>query len=273
MDTAADVIELFSVADPQRAAELAARLNALNAGRQQAEAAVLREILEGLPEGLPDGTTALVAAGEDWHRGVLGIVASRLVERFHRPTLVVSIAGEEGVAYGSGRSIRPFHLLEALESMSDLFLRFGGHRQAAGFSLPAGRVEELRRRLQQFAASRLTPQDFIPEIHIDADLSFSEITDEKLSALEALEPHGFGNPEPVFAAAGLTLSSQPRIVKEKHLKVVLRQQTRSMSAIGWHMAERAGGLNAGARLDAAFQVKPDGYWGGWSLELRDFVVK
>src|SRR5712692_1382178 len=126
MDTATDVIELFTVSDPQRAAELAAKLGDLNTDRQQTEAAIIEQILESLPDGVEPGAASLVVAGEGWHRGVLGIVASRLVERFYRPTLVISIDRADGVAHGSGRSIRGFHLLEALESISDLFLRYGG---------------------------------------------------------------------------------------------------------------------------------------------------
>lgn len=273
MATAADVIELFSVSDPERAAELAARLSGLNSDRQETEAAILEAALAALPDVLPAEQASLVAAGEGWHRGVIGIVASRLVERFYRPTLVVSIDPEAGEAHGSGRSIRGFHLLEALESMRDLFHRHGGHRQAAGFALPAERVGELRARFEQYARARLAPEDLVPELSIDADLSFSDITDQNLGALEKLEPYGMGNPEPVFAAAGLTVSSEPRIVKEKHLKLVLRQNGRTMTAMGWNMAARAGSLGAGTVLDASFTVEPDDYWGvGWRLVLKDLVI-
>ena len=273
MDTAADVIELFTVAAPARAGEIAEKLNGLNATRQQAEADIVEQALAAWPEGLPADQASVVAAGESWHRGVIGIVASRLVDRFHRPTLVVSIDPEEGVAYGSGRSIRGFHLLEALESMHGLFIRHGGHRQAAGFSLAAERVDELRRRFEEYARDRLTAEDFIPEIHIDADVSFAEITDENMALLGRLEPYGFGNPEPVFAALGVSVSSEPRVLKEKHLKLSLRQNGRTLGAVGWRMAEAAAGLTAGAVLDAAFTVEPDQYWGGWQLVLRDLIPR
>lgn len=271
MATASDVIELFSVSDAARATELAARLNGLNSDRQLTEASILENALGGLPEALPAEQFSLVAAGEGWHRGVIGIVASRLVERFHRPTLVVSIDLEEGVARGSGRSIRGFHLLEALESMKDLFHRHGGHRQAAGFELDAERVPELQARFEEYARSRLTSEDLMAELAIDADLAFADINDQNMAALERLEPYGMGNPEPVFASAGLTISSEPRAVKEKHLKLVLRHNGRTMSAMGWNMFGRAGTLGAGAVLDAAFTVEPDDYWGvGWRLVLKDF---
>ncbi len=275
MDTAATVIELFSIADPQRAAELAAALNSLNADRQQTEALVLEQILESLPDGPPAGTACLIASGEGWHRGVVGIVASRLVERFHRPALVVSIDTEERVAYGSGRSIRKFHLLEAMESVKDLFIRFGGHRQAVGFSLPADRVDELRERLNQYAAQRLTPDDWIPEIPIEAEVLLADITDEKMRELEALEPFGFGNPEPTFAASGLRVAGEPRLVKEKHLRLNLWQDGKVRAAVAWNMAGRVAELPSGAMLDAAFTIQADDYQGlrGWRMELRDIIPR
>jgi len=270
MDTASDVIELFSSPDRQRAEELAAKLSGLNADRQQAEASTLATILESLPEGPPAGEATLVVWGDSWHRGVIGIVASRLVERFYRPTLVVSVDREEGLAHGSGRSIRAFHLVEALESMKELFVRHGGHRQAAGFTIAAGRVEELRRRFEAWARPLLTDEDLVPQLGIDADLPFADVTDENMALVGRLEPYGFGNPAPVFAATGLKLSSEPRVMKEKHLRLALRHNGRTMTAVGWNMAERAAGLGAGAVLDAAFTVEPDDYLGGWRLLLRDF---
>jgi len=272
MDTANTVIELFSVPDPQRAAELAARLDGLNTDRRQAEDMILRQALETLPERLDPDVRSLVVAGEAWHRGVIGIVASRLVERFHRPTLVISMEPETGLATGSGRSIRRFHLLEALESMRDLFVRHGGHRQAAGFSLPIERVDELRRRFEDYARGRLAAEDCEPELQIDADLAFSDINDQTMAQLDLLEPHGFGNPEPVFAAQGLKLSTEPKVVKEKHLRLVVRQEGRNLTAMGWNMSERAAGLSVAAPVDAAFRVEWDDYYGEWRLILKDLVA-
>jgi single-stranded-DNA-specific exonuclease len=273
MAAASDVIELFSVTDAGRAADLAARLSGLNSDRQETEAAIVEAALGQFPEILPAGQASLVAAGEGWHRGVIGIVASRLVDRFYRPTLVVSIDPDEGMAHGSGRSIRGFHLLEALESMHDLFIRHGGHRQAAGFAMPADRVKELRARFEEYARTRLAPEDLVPELSIDAELAFTEVTDDHLGALAQLEPFGWGNPEPVFASRGLAVSSEPRIVKEKHLKLVLRQNGRMMTAMGWNMADRAAQLGPGTALDAAYTVEPDDYFGvGWRLVLRDLIL-
>jgi single-stranded-DNA-specific exonuclease len=158
--------------------------------------------------------------GDGWHRGVIGITATRIVERYNRPTIVISREGEE--AFGSGRSIRAFHLLEALESCGRLFSRYGGHSHACGFTMPVANVEELRARLDEFARTRLTLADFEPSLELDAELSLTAVTPELYKALQMLEPYGMSNPEPVFAAKGVQLVAPPRILKEKHVKLKLR---------------------------------------------------
>jgi single-stranded-DNA-specific exonuclease len=276
MDTASEVIELFSAADAARAAEIAGRLDRLNADRQQAEARIVAEILENIAaqsSGAESGATALVCAGERWHRGVLGIVASRLVERYYRPTLVISIDPEDGLAHGSGRSIRGFHLLEALESMPELFVRFGGHRQAAGFTLSIDRLAEFRRRFTSYAAERLSADDCVPVLPIDADVALPDLTANLVTALAQLEPCGAGNPEPMFASTGLALAGPPRLLKEKHLRLNLCQQGRYIQAVGWNMGSRAPELQAGGLLDAAFRVEDDDYNGGSRLVLKDILAR
>jgi single-stranded-DNA-specific exonuclease len=220
MDVARDVIELFSVKDVVRARELAAKLDQLNTERQEEE----RRILKSLEERISADPAlchayCIVLDGEGWHRGVIGITATRVVERYNRPTLVISREGEE--AFGSGRSIRTFHLLEAVESCRDLFSRYGGHAHACGFAMPAANVDQLRTRLDTFARARLTLEDFVPVLEVDDELRFEEITPELFRALSLLEPYGVGNPEPVFSARGAKLTTPPRILKEKHLKLKL----------------------------------------------------
>ena len=159
MDSAADVIEMFLTEDGEVARTLAAKLHELNSDRRDTEADIARVIFEQcIEQPVTDGDAALVFAGEGWHRGVVGIVASRVAERFHRPVFVLGL--ENGLAQGSGRSIPVFHLLDALEAMPDLFGKFGGHRQAAGVTMDAGKVEEFRARLRAYAGERLTPADF-----------------------------------------------------------------------------------------------------------------
>jgi single-stranded-DNA-specific exonuclease len=221
MDVARDVVELFSVKDASRAKELAAKLDQLNTDRQEEERRILRAVEERF-----SGDAALcdafciVVDGDDWHRGVIGITATRVVERYNRPTVVISREGEE--AFGSGRSIRAFHLLEAIESCSDLFSRYGGHAHACGFAMPAANVAQLRTRLDAFARSRLKLEDFDPLLEVDGELWLGEITPELFQALSLIEPYGVGNPEPVFAARGVRLTAPPKILKEKHVKLKVR---------------------------------------------------
>ena len=231
MDVARDVIELFSVKDPARARELAAKLDRLNSDRQEEERRILRAVDERFSS---DPTLSeaycIVIDGEAWHRGVIGIAATRIVERYNRPTLVISRDGEE--AFGSGRSIRAFHLLEAVESCGSLFSRYGGHSHACGFAMPAANIAELRSRLDQFARTRLTLADFDPILDLDAELNLTDVTPELFQALALLEPYGMGNSEPVFAARGVQLTAPPRILKDKHVKLKLRQGHVGTAALG-----------------------------------------
>jgi single-stranded-DNA-specific exonuclease len=221
MDVARDVIELFSVKDATRARELAAKLDQLNTDRQEEERRILKAVEERFT-GDPALCDAycIVVDGDAWHRGVIGITATRVVERYNRPTVVIAREGDE--AFGSGRSIPAFHLLEAIESCHDLFSRYGGHAHACGFAMPAANVDALRARLDAFARTRLTLADFDPVLDLDAELWLGEITPELFQALQMLEPYGVGNPEPVFAARGVQLTAPPRILKDKHVKFKLR---------------------------------------------------
>src|SRR6202162_1491524 len=221
MDVARDVIELFSVKDPDRARLLAGKLDRLNAERQEEERRILRSIDERITSD-PALCEAfcIVVDGEGWHRGVIGIAATRVVERYHRPAIVIAREGEQ--AFGSGRSIRPFHLLEAIESSHALFTRFGGHSHACGFAMPSANVPQLRRELDAFARTRLTPSDFDPVLDVEAELDLGEITPTLFQVLQLLEPHGAGNHEPAFAARGLRLIAPPKILKDKHIKLKLK---------------------------------------------------
>jgi single-stranded-DNA-specific exonuclease len=229
MDVARDVIDLFNTKDPARARELAARLDHLNSDRQEEERRILRAVEERFT-GDPTLRDAycIVIDGEGWHRGVIGITATRVVERYNRPALVISRQGEE--AFGSGRSIRAFHLLEAIESCGSLFSRYGGHSHACGFAMPSANVAELRAQLDAFARTRLTLADFDPVLDLDAELDLTEVTPELFQALQLLEPFGMGNPEPVFAARNVQLAAPPRILKDKHVKLKVRAAANRNSA-------------------------------------------
>jgi single-stranded-DNA-specific exonuclease len=221
MDVARDVIELFSVRDETRARELAAKLNHLNTDRQEEERRILRSIEERIASD-PALCQAfcIVVDGEGWHRGVIGIAATRVVERYHRPAIVISSNGEE--SHGSGRSIRAFHLLEAVEKSGALFTRYGGHSHACGFSMPSANVIRLRTELDAFARSRLTAADFEPILEVEAELDLADITPALFQTLSLLEPYGTGNHEPAFTAKNVRLLAPPKVLKEKHIKLKLK---------------------------------------------------
>jgi single-stranded-DNA-specific exonuclease len=271
MDSARAVIELFLTSDPARARELAAQLHQWNAERQQAEQEI-RQDCESRPF---DGTDrALVYYDAGWHRGVLGIVASRLVERLHRPVFVLGLSEENGLAQGSGRSIQGFHLLEALESMPGLFERFGGHRYAAGVTLPAARVPEFRERFNAYAAARLNPDDLVPTLNVDAVVRLTEVGESSAEDVFKLAPFGYGNPQPVFAAMNVEVAGPPVVMKEKHLRLAVKQDGRSVVLKAWNFAPRKDEFGPGTRLDVAFTLEEDAYsasrgYAGWCAVLRE----
>jgi single-stranded-DNA-specific exonuclease len=279
MDIARDVIELFTCRDQARCKEIAEKLNQLNLERQAEEARIVAAIDEQLAAE-PDLTHkyCMVFDGDGWHRGVVGIVASRVVEKTGRPALVIAKEGEE--AHGSGRSISAFHLLNALESCHDLFTRFGGHAHAVGFALSSNTVPDLKQRLNSYAQACLKPEDFLPEIEIDAEIPLASVTPELFENLARLEPFGHGNREPVFSSAGVNLLMPPKIIKEKHIKLRVNQRcpdakpSFNYEAMGWRMAERlqTDPLQPGDHLDVAFKIgfnfHPD--FGGLELTLEDY---
>ena len=271
MDTARLVVELFLTSDAARARDLARQLHEQNAERQQVEA-LIRDTCERMA--VDDAAAALVYYSEGWHRGVLGIVAARLVERLGRPVFVLSLNSQDGLAQGSGRSIRAFHLLDALESMADLFVRFGGHRHAAGVTLEPGRVPEFRERLAAYAAARLCAEDFRPTHEIDAVLALDEINERAAQEILALAPFGHGNPPPLFAALEVEIAGQPVVWNEKHLRLMARGSGRTLALKAWNFAGRAAELISGAYVDIAFTLEEDAYsaargYPGWCAVLRD----
>jgi single-stranded-DNA-specific exonuclease len=271
MDTAQAVVDMFLTSDMSQARELAKQLHDHNTDRQQIEAEV-RVICEQIA--VDESAAALVYYNEKWHRGVIGIVASRLVERFHRPVFVLGHNAEDGLAQGSGRSIPAFHLLAALESMPDLFLKFGGHEHAAVVTLDPARVDEFRARFNAYAAGLLTPEDFIPELSIDAAIDLTHLNERSIDDVFSLAPFGHGNPAPVFAALNAEVAGTPAVWNEKHLKVAVRHNGRTLSVKAWNFAERLAEFPAGARVDIAFTIEEDSYsaargYPGWAAILKD----
>jgi hypothetical protein len=191
----------------------------------------------------------------------------------HRPVFVLGRNSEDGLAQGSGRSIPGFHLLEAMESMPDVFVRFGGHRHAAGATLEAARVPEFRERLNAYAAARLGPEDFEPRIAVDAVVTLNEIDETAANGVFALAPFGFGNPQPLFAALDVEVAGAPVIFAEKHLRVPVRGNGRTLMLKAWNFAARAGEFQEGTHIDVAFTLEEDAYsaargYPGWCAFMR-----
>ncbi len=272
MDVASDIIDLFCTRDAAHATELANKLENLNRERRETEARALAVIETRLATDVELAAARLVVVdGDGWHRGIIGILASRVVERTAKPALVISV--EDGVAHGSGRSVDGFQLLEAIETCADLFTRFGGHAFAVGFALPAASLPELKRRLAECAAERLAQREPERVLKIHAELPLHQITAVLAGWLRKLEPLGHGNPEPIFVARNVRLLTSPRFMKDRHLRLELAhgESAAATRAVGWDMAARSAelGLVQGSRIDVAYRIRenlhPD--FGGLEIEI------
>ena len=270
MSTPDIATRLLLLTDDDRAAEaenLAGQLEAVNLRRREEEAAILAAARRKVDADPDVGAHAiLVVWGAGWHRGVIGIVASKLVDLFHRPAVVLAVEGD--TAYGSGRSIPGFDLLGALEHCGDLFTRYGGHRHAAGVTLESGRLAELRRRITAFADARLGPEELMPRLRVDGRLPLAGITPGMLRGLRAMEPFGAGNPRPVFHSGPLQLADAPRVLKSRHLAMRVRQRGRVFRAVAWRMADREDFVKRhGDALDLAFHLNENTWRGERTIEL------
>jgi single-stranded-DNA-specific exonuclease len=265
MESAKDVMELFATSTVLEAGAIASRLEELNRNRQQQETEILNEIKKQV-EGQPETPLrySLVFHGGGWHRGVIGIVAQRVVDLYRRPALVIAIDG--GLAYGSGRSIPGFHLLDALTCSSHLFDRFGGHAQAVGFTLPITHVARLADEFEQHARSLLAGCDLEPLLRVDARVSLNELLENTNDWLKKLEPFGLGNPTPVFMST-VRVMGAPRLLKEKHLKMHVHGAGGFFQAVGWGLGEYTARLANGQHADIAFTLAENQFQGETSLRL------
>jgi single-stranded-DNA-specific exonuclease len=233
MDAASAVVELFDTRDSAEARRLAEHLDARNEERKTVQQQIVDLAIAEIED---RDSFVTVIAGERWHRGVIGIAASKIAERLNRPCVVLSVEGE--VAHGSGRSIEAYHLLNGLTACSDLFEKFGGHSHAAGITIRPDRIGEFRRRLNEHAASCLTPEDLEHSVTIDMELPAESVTFQVARELQALEPFGAGNPCPVFRTRNLRLLSEPVVLKSQHLRLRLAgPQNRPLEAIWFNCLE------------------------------------
>lgn len=258
-------LELLLCEDEREATRLADHLEQLNRERQEVEQTVLAEALEQLEQrGDPRQRLALVAVGEGWHPGVLGIVASRLVRRYYRPAFALTIDGD--TATGSGRSIESFPLHHGLTAVSEHLIRYGGHAQAAGLTLAADKVSPFALALENEVGRVVPPDQFTPPLDVDAVLDLDDIDDFLVDCLQRLAPFGPGNPEPLFTAANVGLLSASTMGRDgSHLRLKVRQDRRTFSAIAFGQGKLFGRLPSLARI--AFQVNRNTFRGRNSLEI------
>lgn len=244
----------------------------LNEERQAMDRRILDEAGARIDAMDLDATWGIVLDSADWHPGVIGIVASRVVERTHRPTMMIAV--QDGLGKGSGRSIAAFDLHAALLSCGDLLVKYGGHKAAAGLTIDAARIPEFAERFNAVARERLTVDDLVPRLRTDLDLPLEEADEAFERALRHLEPFGVGNPGPVLVARGVRVGAPPRRIGTDGLKLSLETGRGAMDGVGWGLASRAAELRAGASVDIAYRLDVNEYRGTRTLQavVQDFRV-
>ncbi len=275
LEAALQVVEMLTTRDVEHARSLAANLNECNARRQEVERTIVAEAramveADGRSH---DDRGGIVLFKEGWHPGVIGIVASRIVDMFHRPTIVIGI--NDGVAQGSARSVEGFDLYQAIKACSEGLLSFGGHTAAAGLKIPPELVAEFSTRFDQQCTSTLTADQKRKAITIDAEVRLGELTLNAVEQIERMEPFGASNPKPVLMSSGLQLVDVKTMGNQgQHIQARFAQGTTILRAVGWSMAERMANLKAGMIFDLVYEPKIN-EWNerkSVQLQIRDFQV-
>ncbi len=262
MDAALKVVEMLTTDSTEEALRIAAELDDHNRERQATEAKVLQEALQHVGAEVGD-RYSLVLGQDGWHPGVLGIVASRLVERFHRPTVVVGF--HEGQGKGSARSIRGFHMVEGLRGCADCLEKFGGHEYAGGLTMRQERFSSFAERFEEMARSALTAADLTPLVELDAELDFPEIGIDLMRKIGELEPFGIGNPEPLFVTRGVEIAERKTIKGGARFK--LRQGGRTFGAVAFGLDARWT-EDCGSQVDVVYRLSENEWNGTYAVELR-----
>jgi single-stranded-DNA-specific exonuclease len=272
MDDARKAVQLFIETDPVAAAELAAQLQSDNTDRKEADASITQEalaLIQADPMGASRRSTVLFQP--HWHKGVIGIVASRLIENYYRPTIVLTGNGE--VVSGSARSIPGFNIHEGLDQCHDLLLGFGGHYFAAGMTLLPKNLQAFSDRFEQIVRKTVPEHCFTPEIEVDAEISFADITPSFHRIINQMEPFGPGNTKPLFVARGVRDTGWSKIVKEDHVKFSVQQVGLRFNGIGFQMASKFPLLQQGLPVDIVFHVDENEWNNVKSLQLRVIDIK
>jgi len=263
-------VELLLAESESTANAIARECEELNETRQGMDRRILEEALGRIDAMDLDATYGIVLDSTEWHAGVIGIVASRVVERTGRPAMMIAV--QDGVGKGSGRSISAFDLHEALQACTDLLVKHGGHRAAAGLTIEPARIGAFAERFNAVARERLTPEDLVPELRTDLELPLDAADESLERALRHLEPFGVGNPGPVFVARGVRIVGGPRKVGADGLKMQLGTSRGAIDGVGWGLAARAGEIRSGDVVDIAYKLDVNEYQGARTLQavLQDF---
>ncbi|MEX0908975.1 MAG: single-stranded-DNA-specific exonuclease RecJ [Gemmatimonadaceae bacterium] len=259
-------VELLMTETEHEANVIARDLEELNRKRQEIDRATLEEAREEVVRRDIGETFGIVLARDGWHPGVIGIVASRIVEEFGRPTIMISSTAT--TCKGSGRSIPAFNLHAGLIECADLLEKFGGHKAAAGVTLDRSRLEAFTERFNEVARAALEPDDLLGQIRVDLEMPLAEATDALQSLISHFEPFGIGNPSPVFLSRGVRLKSPPRTLKHEGLKLYLDAGGTVLEAIGWGFADRVGEIKNGGPIDVVYRIERDEYQGTSRLQAR-----
>lgn len=266
MGNTEQAVELFLTDDPVRAQELAAQLCEQNKERQAAENEILQQALAVLrKEYNPLEDKMIVLAGEDWHHGVIGIVASRICDRYACPTVLIAVDGDIGK--GSGRSMAGFNLFEALSDSADLLDKFGGHELAAGLTIQKGNIDDFKARILAYADAHIKPGDLMPIIHIDCAITPAYITESSVEGLAALEPFGMKNPQPVFSMDNMYVEDITPISSDRHVRLTLVKDGISYTAMLFGTGAGGCGFAQGNFVDAAFHLEINEYRGRRTVQL------
>lgn len=263
-------VELLTTYSEERAKEIAKELCELNDRRQEIEKQILKEAIEYVDNNIDlENEKILIVEGHDWHTGIIGIVSSRISEKYYRPSVILNI--EDGVAKGSARSVGRFSIFDALNSCKDLFDKFGGHDQAAGLSLDASNTSELRKRINEYGNENISEFDLIPIVSVEDELKSSDITYKLIDELTLFEPYGVGNPKPVFAYENLSIDQVRLIGKDKsHLKISVHDQTRIFDCLGFGMGEKFAYFRTNDSVNMAFTLEKNNFRG---VETIQFMIK
>jgi len=266
MDAAREIVNLFEAETFEAARNLAEMLDLRNRERQKMQKEIT-ELAFLETKNIAD-QNFVVVAGENWHKGVIGLAASKIAEKLYRPVIVISL--ENGVGIGSARSIAGYHLLSGMDSCSELFEKYGGHAAAAGMTIKKENIEQLQRKLHKHASENLSPEDFIPEIKIDANVSSQTLSLDLVQELKQFEPFGMGNPRPKFVTKDFVLAGEPFVMKEKHLKLKLTNDAgKQFEAVWWDGVDKSKKqtLKPKSRIELAYTPEANTWKGNTRLQL------